>query len=479
MIAYNLLAFVDSVKTVGYVLGALLILMIMITVHEFGHYIVGKLFKFKINEFAIGMGPAIFKRKMKSGEDFSIRALPVGGFCAFEGEDGDGEDPNCFNNKKPWQRILVLVAGATMNYLLALVIIIISMSCYGQTVMGGGKFIEDPLYVDYCLQDDDLIVAIKDENGKKKTNIFIATDLVSSLNHKKQGDIVLVDVIRDGKQIKNLPIKLRADVECGNITEVSDCYKALGIGSTMMLEVTEEKTFESGDGFKNGDYIKKLVVRENDLGSGEYKDYEEFLYTYEDFISILKDKKSGDHVWFWVGRTGYEASQPLSITLDESWESVDKESREEVLAYFGVKTFNYGYYTIAEYQKLGFLQTIGHSFGYSVRVGGMILKTLGQLLTGALGINAVGGTVTTIVTTTKIISYGFVYALEIAAMIGVNLAVFNLLPIPALDGSRIVFCLIEWVRGKPISRKIEGIIHGVGLIFILGFAILVDLLQFI
>ena len=479
MISYNLLSLVSALKNVGYVLGALLILMVMITVHEFGHYAVGKLFKFKINEFAIGMGPAIFKRKLKSGEDFSIRALPVGGFCAFEGEDGDGDDPNCFNNKKPWQRILVLVAGATMNYLLALLIIIISMSCYGQTVMGGGKFIEDQAYSGYTLQDDDLIVSIKDENGKRKTNIFIATDLVSSLNHKKAGDIVLVDVIRDGKQIKNVPVKLRSDVECKNVTMVSDCYKALGIGSTMMLSVTVEKTFESGDGFKNGDYIKKLVVREKEAGSGNYQDYEEFLYTYEDFINILKDKKAGDHVWVWVGRTGYEVSQPLSITLDESWEIVNKESQTAVLAYFGIKTFDYGYYTIAEYQKLGFFQTIGHAFGYSVRVGGMILKTLGQLLTGALGINAVGGTVTTIVTTTKIISYGFVYALEIAAMIGVNLAVFNLLPIPALDGSRIVFCFIEWLRGKPISRKIEGIIHGVGLILILGFAILVDLLQFI
>ncbi|MBR2385453.1 MAG: RIP metalloprotease RseP [Clostridia bacterium] len=472
MITSNLLSFASSLKTVGFVMGALLILMIMITVHEFGHYVVGKLFKFKINEFAIGMGPAIFKKKMKSGEDFSIRALPIGGFCAFEGEDDDGDDPNCFNNKKPWQRILVLVAGATMNYLLALLIIIISMSCYGQTVMGGGKFIEDSAYVGYTLQDDDLIVSIKEENGKHKTNIFIATDLVASLNHKKQGDIVLVDIIRDGKQIDNVPVKLRCDVECKNVTMVSDCYKALGIGSTMMLKVTESKWF------KEGDYIKKLVDRGIDA-SETYHDFEEFLYTYEDFISVLEDKKAGDVVTFWVGRTGYEASVPVMVELDENWESVDKSSQSEVLAYFGINSFEYGYYTTAKYQKLGFFQTIGHAFGYSIRVGGMILKTLGQLLTGALGINAVGGTVTTIVTTTKIISYGFVYALEIAAMIGVNLAVFNLLPIPALDGSRIVFCLIEWVRGKPISRKIEGIIHGVGLIFILGFAILVDVLQFI
>ncbi len=104
---------------------------------------------------------------------------------------------------------------------------------------------------------------------------------------------------------------------------------------------------------------------------------------------------------------------------------------------------------------------------------------MGQLLTGKLGLNAVGGTVTTIVQTSKIVSYGLRYALEITAFIGVNLAVFNLLPIPALDGSRALFCLIEWIRKKPINRTVEGIIHTVGLFLILGFAILVDILQFI
>lgn len=123
-------------QTVGYVLLAVLILMVMITVHELGHYVVGKIFKFRINEFAIGMGPVIFKRKLKSGEQFSIRLFPFGGFCAFEGEDDDKDDPNAFNNKKPWQRILVLIAGATMNYILALIIIISSMFAYGQTTLG-------------------------------------------------------------------------------------------------------------------------------------------------------------------------------------------------------------------------------------------------------------------------------------------------------------------------------------------------------
>ena len=148
----NLLAFVDVLSTIGSILVAILILLATITVHEFGHYVVGKIFKFKINEFAIGMGPALFKRNLKNGEVFSIRVLPLGGFCEFEGEDQDdstvkaeneklekqqesenneaidGDKPdieqkpkkvlseNAFNNKPPWQRILVLLAGAQYDF---------------------------------------------------------------------------------------------------------------------------------------------------------------------------------------------------------------------------------------------------------------------------------------------------------------------------------------------------------------------------
>lgn len=468
----NLLSFISVLQTVGSVLGAILILLLMITVHELGHYIVGKIFKFKINEFAIGMGPAIFKRKLGSGEWFSIRVFPLGGFCAFEGEDDDAEDPNSFTKKKPWQRILVLVAGATMNYILALLIIILSFGCYGQNVLGTGKIIENPDYVGYSLQDGDAIISIKNPDGSNHTNIYMATDLINALNHKKKNDIVYVDVKRDGKVIENLPVKLRADVECNNITMVNDTYKALGFGSTMMLDVEKSEWFQAGD------YIKKMVDRRL-IDGEEYKDFENFLYTYEDFIAIAKDKVSGDVLTFWVGRQGYEASVPVAVELDDDWTVVNKADESQVLNYFGIKAYEYGFYTTSNSERLGFFTTIGHAFEYSFKIGGTVLRSLGQIITGAIGLNAVGGTVTTIVTATQVISYGFKYALEIAALIGVNLAVFNLLPIPALDGSRIVFCLIEWIFKKPVNRKVEGIIHAVGFVLILAFAVLVDVLQFI
>ena len=100
-------------------------------------------------------------------------------------------------------------------------------------------------------------------------------------------------------------------------------------------------------------------------------------------------------------------------------------------------------------------------------------------MTGRLGLSAFGGPVTTISMTSQIVRQGFQSVLTIAGYIGVNLAVFNLLPIPALDGSKVVFTLIEWVRGKPVNRKVEAIIHAVGFVLLLGFAILVDILQFI
>ena len=453
-------AVASAFKTAGYVLLAILILMIMITVHELGHYLVGKAFKFKINEFAIGMGPAIFKRTMKSGEIFSIRIFPLGGYCAF--------DPNAFNNKKPWQRILVLVAGATMNYLLALLIIIISMSAYGQSTLGMqygrhdeaiyGTSIEEQIPADKSINDGEYIVSLTRDG--KKSNIYMTVDLISSLNHAKKGDVVTAELISGGKTVKR-DIILRADVECKNLTEVTKAYDALGMGYAMQLEANGSSPFIKGD------FLIKIGAPDV-----EYKNAT-FVYTPDDVAYVLKDKAVGDTVWFWTTR-----DTKYVYTFGSSWSACEKTG-EGVMNYLGIKETARNYYVTATYVKHGFFKTIGHSFGYSFKIGGTVFRTLGQLLTGKLGLNAVGGTITTIKTTSEVISYGFRYALEIMAFIGVNLAVFNLLPIPALDGARVVFCVIEWIRKKPVSRKVEGIIHAVGLIVILGFAILVDILQFI
>ena len=359
-------------STVWAVILAILILLAMITVHEFGHYTAGKALKFKINEFAIGFGPKLFKRvSKKSGEAFSIRALPLGGFCAFAGEDEEVDSGDGFNDKAPWKRIIVLVSGPLMNYLLALLLIIISLFSFGQMMFKvTGVAPTEEKYAAYALCEDDIICEV---DGK---GIYLTTDLMSALKGRKEGELVEFKVLRDGKR-QTVEIMMRADCDFKNSEQTGKLWRALGIGT-------------------------------------------------------------------------YEAENGVS--------------------YWSISVENH---------RFGFFTTIGHSFVYSFKIAGTIFKVLGELLTGHLGLSAMGGPVTTIKLTSEIASQNLQNFFEIAAYIGVNLAVFNLLPIPALDGSKVIFCLIEWIFKKPVPRKIEAVIHAVGFVLILGFAILVDVLQFI
>lgn len=373
-----LLSVTSVLSAIGSVLLAILILLVMITVHEFGHYVAGKILKFKINEFAIGFGPRLFKRtSKKTGEIFSVRALPLGGFCAFEGEDGEGkeESPDSFNNKAPWKRIIVLVAGPLMNYLLALLLIIISMFAFGQMVyrVGGVQSYETEeeaaIYREYSFEEGDLILK---SDGK---TAYLITDLMNSLKGRKSGEKISFTVSNGGETYERI-ILLREDCDFNSSAQTSKLWRALGIGTV---------------------------------------------------------ERDGATYW------------NLS----------------------------------AEGYRYGFFESIGNSFVYSFKIAGTIFQILGELFTGRLGISAIGGPVTTIQLTSQIASQSLQSFFEIAAYIGVNLAVFNLLPIPALDGSKVIFCLIEWIFRKPVPRKIEAVIHAAGFILILAFAVLVDILQFV
>lgn len=419
---YNLLSFASVMKSIGGVVLAVVILLVMVTIHEFGHYVAGKILGFKINEFAVGFGPAIFKkRSKKTGEQFSLRIIPLGGYCAFDGEDEIDEpeketeapfeemtapkeeneegmveinekkgekypEPTGarFNDQAPWKRIIVLVAGATMNYLLALLLILTMFAFIGRPVyqIVKGEPPENATQgaiqtYNEGLKTGDTVLEI---DGKK---VYLITDWQSALDGKKKGETVEILVLREGKE-QTVEISLYEDANVTSMQDNSAIFFALGIAHRE--EVTDE----------NGTVSLELT------------------------------------------RGG--ALSPTTV-------------------------------------KGGFFETIGSSFAYSWKIGGTVLRSLGELLTGKLGMDAVGGPITTIKVTSEAASSSLLSFLNIASLIGVNLAVFNLLPVPALDGCKVIFCLIEWIRKKPVNRKVEAWIHFAGIIFLFGFAILVDLLQ--
>ncbi len=452
----------NVLNTILYIGLAILILLFMITVHEFGHYIVGKIFRFKINEFAIGMGPALFKRKSKkTGEIFSIRIFPLGGYCAFEGEDEDSENEHAFNNKAPYKRILVLIAGATMNLIFGILILMLSIGIYGQLLVQTYDIKTDQTYQEYSLKNDDIIVAINNKN------VFMSSDVATILQGKKQGDIVEVKVKEkvDGVyKTVTRQVKLRNDVSSENLTDVFSAFESLGIATIVRIdEVGENSPIIAGE-----TYLQRLNT------ATSYEDCER-IFNLQTFIDYAKTFNMGDTLSVYVSIKGQSQPQLIEIPVSVDLTNLDNERVLNALGIKGTsKLLKYSTYNT----HFSFFETIGRTFEYSVNIAGTIFRTLGELLTGRLGMSAVGGPITTITTTANAIQVGgFNYFLEIAGFIGINLAVFNLLPIPALDGSRVVFCLVEWIRKKPINKKIEGIIHGVGLILLLGFCVLVDILQ--
>lgn len=172
------------------ILMALLVFGIVVAVHEFGHFFVAKLNGITVHEFAIGMGPAIFK-KNKNGTDYSLRLIPMGGYVAMEGEDEESDDPNAFCKKTPLQRMAVVFAGPFMNFVLTIVTFILLFSISGTPVNKVGNIIENSPASKSELQIDDEILSI---NGVGITSWNeVLTNIGSST-----GDVT-IEVLRDGK----------------------------------------------------------------------------------------------------------------------------------------------------------------------------------------------------------------------------------------------------------------------------------------
>lgn len=185
---------------------AIIIFCLLIFVHELGHFIVAKVCGVKVNEFAIGMGPAIFK-KQKGETLYAVRLFPIGGFCAMEGEDEDSEDDRAFNNKPAWQRALVLTAGSFMNLLTAVVLMIVIAFVVGQATTTVNEVLDDSPAYRAGMMSGDRIVEV-DGTAVDEWN-----DVITYIGESSR-DTADIVVERDGAQ-QTLTAALEYDKESG------------------------------------------------------------------------------------------------------------------------------------------------------------------------------------------------------------------------------------------------------------------------
>ena len=389
----NLLSVASVFTYIGYIILAIIVLLFMVLIHELGHYTAGKILKFKINEFSIGFGPKLIQKTKKNGEKISLRALPLGGYCAFEGEGEEGQtNPQAFNNQKPWKRLIVLFFGAFFNFLSAIIFSFILLISSGYD-----------------------LVEIKNLNENSiNYNTFQTGDVIYGIDGKE------IDFVHD-EYFNNL---------------LTDCVT---------------------------DHYSKYDGSITDL-ENEYSFSDEGKTYYFDMQSInFNIRRAGEDIEI----TGY-----INVIYDDKGEYAG-------WSLYSTNQADSNEFSIGNY-KYSFWESLVEAIPFTCKWAWKILVILGQLLTGQLSLTSLGGPVTTINT---IASYtqtgGWAYLAILLPLIAVNLAVFNLLPIPALDGFQMIFVIIEWIRKKPLKQTVINTINNVGLIVLLCFVVLVDILQFV
>ena len=413
---------------------AILVFSFLIITHELGHFLFAKKNGIGVIEFSVGMGPRLFS--VTRGEtQYSLKAIPFGGSCMMVGEDADDPAENAFNNKSVWARILVVAGGPLFNLVSALLLSAIVIGCVGSnparvyTVYKG--YGADQAGIE---QGDE----IRSINGSR---IHIGRDVeLYLLQHPLDGSDVTVTYSRNGEEktvsydphysTYRLGISYYADENQPILSEITEGTPAAEAG----LAADDVIVSINGTAMTTGQQIQQYFADNPPDGSP---------------IEII------------YRRGGEELSTQVTPQLYEA----------------NILGFEASYFR-EKGGALSVLKGAWQELGYWVRY---TLMSLRMLVTGAVSVNEMSGPVgivSAISTTVESSSqdgifYVIMNLLNMAILLSVNLGVLNLLPIPALDGGRLVFLIIEALRGKPLPPEKEGMVHTA------GFALLMLLMIFV
>ena len=479
---------ISVLTTAALIIIGVLLFNLIIFVHEFGHFITAKKFGVKVNEFSIGMGKRIFGFK-KGETEYSLRLIPVGGYCAMEGEDevagnpgrskkkepdgsdvedsddpGEdaeysdypdagavsadtdevaGSDPRSFNNAKIWKRMIIIVAGAVMNILLGVVLMFFTMLPKQNFVSNDiSLFAPCSFSAVTGLKPGDKIVSINNYAVSTSTDFSFA-----------MYTLPVVEV--DGGELSIYKEDCVFDLyrfAVENITE--DTPQDVNVELGTLMREAQEKLADAADTdaaysiFREycDIFAEKLTVELEGYPEIEYR---ETRMRFRTDMTVIRDGEK--------------------ITLNDVDFLTLKTSED------GDPQLNIDFYVEPIEKNLG--TTITQTLKETVSTVRMVWASLAGLVTGKFSLNDMSGPIgmasaITDVASETLKTSGFGSAVSsivyIMMVIAINLGVVNMLPFPALDGGRFILLLIEAIFRKPIPRKIESVINAVGLVLLLG-----------
>lgn len=348
-------------NTIIYILAAILIFGVLIALHELGHFMAAKACGVQVNEFSIGMGPALFQRK-KGETEYSLRILPIGGYCAMEGEDEDSSNPRALNRQSYWKQALIFVAGSAFNFLTGFLILLVLYANAGgffvPTITGTApEFTTDN---EMTLQKGDILWAI---NGER---VYLHSDVSLLMNVTAGGKDLELTVLRDGEKVTLSGIPYQ---EC--TAQDGKTYQGYGMYYTGVVEPATIGNKLRTTWYNTVDFVRTVRISLQMLIRGD---------------AGIKDLSGPVGIVSTITQVGEESENPRAAA--------------ENILYF-------------------------------------------------------------------------------AALIAVNLAVMNLLPVPALDGGRVLFLTVDVITmalfKKRIPEKYQSAVNFGGLVVLLSFMLLVTL----
>ena len=445
-----------------YLLSALVLLGVLIAIHEFGHFIVGRMCKIHIYRFSIGMGPVIYKRLDKHGTEFALSALPLGGYVAFHTEKAAEQEldlmqpltpeqkVSTFESRPTWQRALVMLAGPVANFLLAIGILslIFANSVERQFIPEVSNISSTFLMNNSSLQDGDVLIAI---NEKKVASLQdIRLELLSLSGTTGTIDFMFSRDLNRSEFKVSVPVEnYLSDPDQQNAPE-----NFMGFNLLMKLQPTIGAIAANSPANANGLKVNDRILEVDSQLIQSFEDLQILLQNYQGSAINLKVERGSQIVFLNI---------PLGIRkntdgLEEKYIGIMPGLKRSIFASFMKGTY----------------ETYNLSAKTLTFVGKMITRDLGtQNLSGPIGIVKMAGDTA---------NAGLLPFLYLMALLSISLGVLNLLPIPVLDGGQLVMLGVEALRGSPMPEKVENLFFMFGWVavgFLMIFAIFNDISKFL
>lgn len=386
---------------------AILLFAIVIIIHEFGHFFFAKRFKVKVNEFAVGFGPTLLKKK-KGETTYSWRLIPFGGFCSMEGEDEESEDENAFQKKAIWKRIIIVAAGGFNNIVLGLLLISIMLTVSGSfltTTVRGFYYRRGDINKDGIISSADASLLEGYLGGKTKFDEI---------------QLAYADVNNDGK------------VDSADLNLINE--------KSNDIKTSQPRSYATG--LRTGDNIKSVDGRS--------------VYCSSD-LSYMMMSATGNSVDMIVERNGEEIE-----LKNVEFEMMELDGKSYIANDFAVESVDTSLKHPLTLMKCAVKETAS--------LARIVWMTLFDMIRGRFGLNDIMGPIGVVSTVSDTVSQvassdiseGIGSVLYIMSLITVNLGIVNLLPLPALDGGRILILICEGIVRKKLPAKAEALIHGIG-----------------